>query len=131
MDKIYPPKSPVSVPEPPGFGFSRLLRNGLLSITILTATMMGAVPQNGERQPCWGSDQRCPDGKYRDRNGNEQPDMCDNHFSKSPADKCACHHATECPERNEDGSIIQKPESPHCKVYCRKDHCHCVGPCDT
>jgi len=36
-----------------------------LLLVLLFASV--AFAQNGAPQPCWGSDERCPDGKYRGR----------------------------------------------------------------
>lgn len=84
-----------------------------------------------ERQPCWGSDQRCPDGKYRDGYGKEQPDTCNN--DPENPHKCACHNATDpadgesCPMHPGDRS---QEHDQTCQVYCRGQHCHCTNYCD-
>lgn len=80
-----------------------------------------AVPQ-GDREDCWGTDQRCSDSKYRGPSGEEQPDKCDN-FKTGDADvhDCACARAMNCASKEK--------TMPDCKVYCREDHCKCVKDC--
>lgn len=85
------------------------------------------------RENCWGADVRCSDGKYRDFNGKEQPDTCNND-PESP-DKCACSHATD--PADDETCAMHNPnvnrENDHdqkCKVYCRGGHCHCTNYCD-
>lgn len=56
-----------------------------------------------------------------------QPDTCDNHFTTAPAARCTCHRTNTCPQPGEP----PLGEDIKCKVYCRKDHCHCVASCDT
>jgi hypothetical protein len=86
--------------------------------------------QDGGPQPCWGSDQPCPDGRYRDREGKVQPETCNNYKTTAEAHRCACNRATQCPETDENGMAKPMHEDSKCQVYCRGDHCHCIGPCD-
>jgi len=58
-----------------------------------------------------------------------QPATCNNYHSNEKP--CACHRATECPERDENGKKKWRPEDPKCQVYCRPDACKCTDPCDT
>jgi hypothetical protein len=60
-----------------------------------------------------------------------QPDTCSNHSSADAAHQCECWRATDCPTPDENGNPVARAEDPKCKVYCRKDHCHCVGACQT
>lgn len=51
-----------------------------------------------------------------------QPDHCTNAKNAPAAHKCAC-------AKTEDACDV---EDKKCKVYCRKDHCHCFHPsCDS
>jgi len=94
----------------------RLLLFALLAVPVL-------AQQNGVPQPCWGSDERCPDGKYRGRDGQEQPDSCANMGTEHP---CACAR-TEEPEHC---SPERQAEGQKCQVYCRHSDCHCTNSCD-
>lgn len=51
-----------------------------------------------------------------------QPDHCSNAKTAPAAHKCEC-------KKTEDACDV---EDKTCKVYCRKDHCHCFHPaCDS
>ena len=51
-----------------------------------------------------------------------QPDHCTNAKNAPAAHKCEC-------KKTEDACDM---EDKKCKVYCRKDHCHCFHPaCDS
>jgi len=51
-----------------------------------------------------------------------QPDHCTNAKNAPAAHKCEC-------KKTEDACDV---EDKKCKVYCRKDHCHCFHPaCDS
>src|SRR5579864_7625233 len=73
---------------------------------------------------CWGTDQRCPDGKYHDRNGKVQAESCDNFGATGKAEvhDCKCFVATAPKEACEDKNF--KPGA-ECKVYCRDHDCKC------
>lgn len=100
------------------------------------ALFAAAVPLP-QTNPCWGSDQRCPDGKYRDRTGKEQPETCNNDYEApdtgDAAHSCDCNRARICPEMPAGGSTPPPPvhESADCRVYCRGSHCHCKNPCES
>ncbi len=57
------------------------------------------------------------------------PGTCNNF--RSNANPCACHNATTCPERGEDGKEIPRGEDQKCQQYCDKEDCKCINPCDT
>ncbi len=52
-----------------------------------------------------------------------QPPNCNNFHKTAESDRCKCWRAESC-DRHES-------EDPHCKKYCKKEDCHCIGPCDT
>lgn len=55
-----------------------------------------------------------------------QPDHCSNAKTAPKAHKCECKKTP-----GEDGSGCDT-EDKACKVYCRKNHCHCFHPaCDS
>jgi hypothetical protein len=95
-------------------------------MTYLLTLLLSVLLLQQTPQDCWGSDQRCSDGKYRDRQGREQPDSCDNAEHGSAAvHTCACLRTKEpetCGPRSSEGG--------DCKVYCRGGHCHCINSCD-
>jgi len=92
---------------------------------------MMAVPayraaQDDSNPPCWGSDKPCPDGKYRDYQGKEQPASCDN-FSKTgkaTVHDCECEAATQCAHPGKPVARTGK-----CKTYCRPKACDCIKDC--
>jgi len=51
---------------------------------------------------------------------------CDNYHGTAPEHKCECAKAMKCPEP---GKPLE--ESKNCKTYCRKQDCHCIGPCES
>ena len=56
-----------------------------------------------------------------------QPDHCTNAKDAPQAHRCECSKAEE-----EDGGKGCDVEDVKCRVYCRKDHCHCFHPrCDS
>src|SRR5262245_55453681 len=56
-----------------------------------------------------------------------QPDMCSNAKNAIAAHKCDCMKSP-----SEEGGMGCDTEDKKCKVYCRKDHCHCFHPaCDS
>ena len=57
------------------------------------------------------------------------PGTCNNF--RSNANPCACHNATTCPERGEDGKEIPRGEDQKCQQYCDKEDCKCMNPCDS
>ena len=97
-----------------------------------TYSLLAAAFPQGDRD-CWGSDKPCADGKYRDRQGNEQPDNCSNVGDGPEQNNCACNRAHYCPPQNANGEPPppQEHENSDCKVYCRGDHCHCSSPCES
>lgn len=54
-----------------------------------------------------------------------QPAYCTNH--ELPDYPLVAPHICEC----ERGCTKDDPEDSKCKVYCRKDHCHCLAECDS
>lgn len=58
---------------------------------------------------------------------------CNNYHDN--AHKCHCALATNCdahrqksPDLNGDGDAEM---GSRCKTYCKKDHCHCLSPCES
>lgn len=74
---------------------------------------------------CWGSDQKCSDGKYHDSQGKVQPDSCDNFGATGTGEvhDCKCARTTE-PKVACDNDAEWEPGSD-CKVYCRQHACKC------
>lgn len=89
---------------------------------------LAALPQQRDR--CWGSDQPCSDGKYRDYQGKEQPATCNNNAGNTHP--CECAIATtdgdSCPA--EGLNPANHDMGPKCSTYCRTEACKCVNQCD-
>lgn len=62
---------------------------------------------------------------------NGQPMHCQNHDHNGWLHNCDCRaeEADHCNPGDPEPSAPTGRESSKCKVYCRKDHCHCVTPC--
>jgi hypothetical protein len=88
--------------------------------------------QDSAPQDCWGKDKPCSDGTYRDYQGKEQPNTCNNYKTTPDGDvhKCACNKATECPDVDKDGKEQPRHAMPNCGTYCRESACKCISPCD-
>ena len=76
--------------------------------------------------PCWGSDKPCPDGKFRDRQGKEQPASCDNmpKTGSAATHECQCERTEQCARPGKEIYMSAK-----CSVYCRVHDCHCIRDC--
>lgn len=99
------------------------------AMLVLLLAAVAALGQEGAPQPCWGSDARCPDGKYRGRDGQEQPETCDNdEHGAAAVHSCKCNRMQE-PEHC-DPSGARPHESGDCSVYCRGNACACRNSCD-
>jgi hypothetical protein len=88
------------------------------------ATGYRVFGQDDSNPSCWGSQtERCPDGKFHDGQGKEQPDSCDN-FAKTGK---ATVHDCDCSRAKEKTHCNDKDFEPgdKCKVYCRKHACSC------
>jgi hypothetical protein len=87
------------------------------------AVAIQAIPQ---REDCWGKDQKCSDGKYRDPQGKVQPESCDNFAATGKAEvhNCACEHTTECQRPGKETYMSEK-----CSTYCRPKACTCAKDC--
>jgi hypothetical protein len=86
--------------------------------------------QGGDRQDCWGKDTRCPDGKFRDYQGKEQPETCNNNHDN--AHPCECAIATTDGDHCPAGGLnpANHDMGPNCSTYCRTEACKCVNQCD-
>jgi hypothetical protein len=88
---------------------------------------------------CWGSDQKCSDGKFRDYQGKEQPDHCDNLPDGPNKDKsstmhdCDCERSSEMCDTGNDPSVYPSRSHPgaSCKTNCRPKACGCASKCDS
>jgi len=96
---------------------------------LLSAFVVLRAQDNGAPQDCWGVDQRCSDGKYRDRYGKEQPESCDNEeHGPGEVHNCMCARMQEPEHCDPTGARVY--EGPTCSVNCRGNHCHCKNSCD-
>jgi len=91
------------------------------------ATGYRVFGQDDSNPSCWGSQtERCPDGKFHDGQGKEQPDSCDNFAKtgKATVHDCDCEAAQQCARP---GKPIYR--TGKCKTYCRPKSCDCVKDC--
>jgi hypothetical protein len=101
----------------------------LVIVLIVGVVFAQDTPPSPIPQPCWGADERCSDGQFRDRYGKEQPESCDNdEHGQGAVHTCACNRTHE-PEHCDPNGARQY-EGPGCSVNCRGNHCHCTNSCD-
>ncbi len=60
-----------------------------------------------------------------------QPESCNNYHTNTHKCECARAHSCDGKERNEDSVLDGSGKHARCQTYCRKSHCHCLGPCTT
>lgn len=59
-----------------------------------------------------------------------QKAWCNNY--KTTPHKCACALATSCDaHRQKNPDLLGDGMGSRCQTYCRKDHCHCLSPCES
>lgn len=97
---------------------------------LVLAIAMPLLAQPQQHDPCWGSDKPCADGKYRDWQGSEQPETCNNNHDNTHPCHCviADTDGAHCPP---DGlNPMRHDMGPTCSTYCRTEACKCVNQCD-
>lgn len=90
----------------------------ILSAVLMLALAVSATAWQKPQAPTFPGD--------GDPRHDGQPIQCQNHSNGRYAKNCSCK------SMNSDGETCSdQQESRSCKVYCRKDACRCISPCQT